>query len=59
MNEGFVLDNGYPQNRVAHWVAGKPEFGPLGGLKLWGKDRRPIRTFCCAKCGCLESYAAT
>lgn len=59
MNEGFVPDHALSVNPVAHWVAGKPEFGPMGGLKFWRKDPRPIRTFCCAKCGYLESYAAT
>jgi predicted nucleic-acid-binding Zn-ribbon protein len=59
MEEGFVVDHGYGQNYVAQWVAGKPEFGVFGGTKVWGKQQRPIRTFCCAKCGYLESYAPT
>ena len=58
MQEGFVVDYGYNKNYVAHWVAGKPQFGPLGGTKLWGKEQRPIQTFRCAKCGYLESYAS-
>jgi len=58
MKEGFVVDRG-PSNYVAEWVAGEPEFGTFGGLKLWSKERRPIRTFCCGKCGYLESYAPT
>ncbi len=59
MKEGFVVDHGYVKNYVAQWVAGKPEFGPFGGTCLLGKEKRPIRTFCCTKCGYLEAYAPT
>ena len=57
MEEGFVADEGYNKRYVAHWVAGKPQFGFFGGAKTWGKEQRPVRTFCCTKCGYLESYA--
>lgn len=57
MNEGFFVDFAENGARVAHWIAGKPEFGLLGGTKTWGKLQHPVQTFRCRKCGCLESYA--
>jgi hypothetical protein len=58
MQEGFVLD--YIEGagkRVAHWVAGKPEYGFFGNAKTRGKVQHRMRTFRCCKCGYLESYA--
>jgi ribosomal protein S27AE len=53
MEEGFVVDH---LRRVSTWVAGKPEYGILGGAKI--RDKSPIQTFCCSKCGYLESYVS-
>jgi hypothetical protein len=55
MEEGFILDYGHSQRYATSWVAGKPEPGFLG-VKLWGKERHPIHSFCCQKCGYLEAY---
>jgi len=57
MDEGFVIDHEDARKRVIHWVAGKPEYGPLGGVKEWSKEQHQIQTFRCPKCGYLESYA--
>ncbi len=56
MQEGFMLDYGYSWTGPAKWLAGKPEFGLFGGIKLWGKEKYPTQTFRCPKCGYLESY---
>jgi predicted nucleic-acid-binding Zn-ribbon protein len=55
--EGFVLDHGYGKRFLATWIAGQPEENFLGNPKVMGRETRPIRTFCCQKCGYLESYA--
>ena len=58
MEEGFVLDHGHGIKKYAgSWVAGKPEEG-LFGARVLGKEKHPIRTFCCQKCGYLEGYVA-
>ncbi len=59
MDEGFIVDYTEAGGKVvSHWVAGKPEFGLFGGTKTRGKVQHPVRTFCCQKCGYLESYAS-
>jgi hypothetical protein len=58
MEEGYVVDRGYRRNDVASWVAGKPEYGWSGSLKVWDGQIRPIQTFRCTKCGYLESYVS-
>ena len=59
MEAGYVIAQGYGKITDAQWVAGEPEergwFG--GGLKLWRKERRPVTTYRCQRCGYLESYA--
>jgi predicted nucleic-acid-binding Zn-ribbon protein len=56
MEEGFIRDHGLNRNDVAGWIAGKPEQGVLGGTRVLGKKIHEVRTFCCQKCGYLESY---
>jgi hypothetical protein len=59
MEEGFLLDNGYARFTQAEWVEGKPKLtGWWPGLRLKGKARRPVTTYCCPQCGFLESYAS-
>jgi hypothetical protein len=56
MEIGFTLDRGegYFQQ---HWMAGTPEKGLLGGLKVRGRRRMEVLTYRCLSCGLLESYA--
>ena len=57
MQDGFVPDTTYGGLCVPFWMAGKPERGFFGNIKTEAKERRPIRSFRCVKCGYLESYA--
>jgi Domain of unknown function (DUF6487) len=57
MDEGFIVDHSHAVDLQAEWVEGSPERSFWTGLKVKGKERRKITTFCCPKCGFLESYA--
>ena len=57
MEPGFVIDEGYGTRTVAHWVGGEPVRSIWTGLKLKGKDKRPIVTYRCRRCGYLEGYS--
>ena len=57
MEPGYVIDEGYGTRTVANWVAGEPEKSIWTGLKLRGKQKHPVITYRCRRCGCLESYA--
>jgi predicted nucleic-acid-binding Zn-ribbon protein len=56
MLEGYVPEASQSRAGGTRWVSGPPEVGFLG-LNLRGKDVVEIRTFRCAGCGYLESYA--
>lgn len=58
MEPGFVLDKGHHNSRdVQKWVEGEPERSFWQGLKTRDREQHPVRTFRCARCGYLESYA--
>jgi hypothetical protein len=58
MEPGFLLDRGHVNALSrAEWLEGEPEKAFLAGLKTKGKDRFPVTTFRCDRCGYLESYA--
>jgi len=57
MAEGFVPSESQSGNGISVWVAGAPVIGFLGRVKTEGKAIYRIRTFRCAQCGRLESYA--
>jgi hypothetical protein len=57
MEAGFVIDQGHGTVTVANWVAGEPERSVWTGLKLRGRDKVPVTTYRCHRCGYLESYA--
>ena len=57
MAEGFVPSESQSGNGVSAWIAGSPVFGFLGRVKTEGKTTYRIRTFRCAQCGHLESFA--
>ncbi|AMV37724.1 PF20097 family protein [Planctomyces sp. SH-PL62] len=57
MDEGFILDNtqgGYTQSQ---WIEGAPQRSWWAGLAIRGRGKRPVATYCCGRCGFLESYA--
>lgn len=58
METGFLLDRGdhnSPSQSV--WIRGVPEPSFWTGLKMGGKEKLPVLTYRCSKCGYLESYA--
>jgi hypothetical protein len=57
MEEGFIVDHSHAINMQAEWIEGAPQRAFWTGLKLRGKVRRPVATFCCPSCGYLESFA--
>ena len=57
MKEGFLLDASRNTFGVTHWAEGAPEYWILKILRLKGRRRLPVRSYRCAKCGYLESYA--
>jgi hypothetical protein len=59
MKEGFLLDASRNSFAVTHWAEGPPEYWFLKVLKLKGKQRHPVQSFRCSRCGFLESYART
>jgi hypothetical protein len=57
MEEGFIVDHAHAELRQSQWIEGPPQKSFGSGLKIGGKEHRKIATFCCPKCGFLESYA--
>jgi hypothetical protein len=58
MEEGFVIDQTHGGKVQSEWAEGEPVSSFwYGGLKLKGRERHPIITFRCERCGYLESYA--
>jgi hypothetical protein len=57
MVAGFILDMTYGGQLVPRWLEGHPEPSIWTGVKLKGKECRPVDTYRCPKCGLLRSYA--
>lgn len=58
MEEGYILDHGDADLRkVNTWVEGKPVKSFWAGLRIKDKEQYSVKTFRCAGCGYLESYA--
>jgi hypothetical protein len=57
MEEGFIMDRAYGENRQAKWVEGEPQRSIWTGLKIPRDAQHPVVTYRCAACGYLESYA--
>lgn len=58
MEEGYIIDRGdYNIGQVNTWVEGEPVKSFWSGLKVKDKQRFQVKTFRCANCGYLESYA--
>lgn len=58
MEPGYVLDQAYGGMAQSAWVEGAPERSFWTGLKLKGRQRLPVTTYRCSRCGYLESYAS-
>lgn len=59
MEEGFLLDQEHhPHPQPTQWASGTTEISFFSGAKTAGKNRIPIRSYRCLKCGLLESYAS-
>ena len=60
METGVLLDKGHGDAlNTAEWLEGEPERSFWTGVKTKGRERLPVRTYRCVKCGYLESYAAS
>jgi hypothetical protein len=57
LERGYLLDHGYGLTYPAAWVAGEPEWSRWSGLKLKNKQKMPVITLRCPRCGRLESFA--
>ena len=57
MEEGFIVDHTHMGLLQAEWVEGAPKWSFWTGVRIGGEtDRRKVATYCCPKCGFLESY---
>jgi predicted RNA-binding Zn-ribbon protein involved in translation (DUF1610 family) len=57
MIEGFAMELPTGRQAVNCWVEGIVERSWWTGIKFINKRRHPITTYCCDKCGYLESFA--
>jgi hypothetical protein len=58
MDSGFIVDFiADDRKKQSSWAKGTPERSFWTGLKLGDKERLPIQTFRCPKCGQLKSFA--
>ena len=58
MEEGFIIDRGhYNAGTVNTWIEGEPVKSFWSGIKVKNKQQFLVKTFRCANCGYLESYA--
>ena len=62
MQPGFLMDmfhKNLENVEQLRWVAGDADERTFWGrsVKVSGKERRKVLTYCCRQCGFLESYA--
>ena len=57
MEEGFTIDFSDAGNNPEQWMPGTPQKSFWFGTKVNKEQLRQVKTFCCTKCGYLESYA--
>ena len=57
MEEGYVLDRSYGALTQSSWVEGAPKPSFWTTLSVPKGAQHSVTTFCCTKCGYLESYA--
>jgi hypothetical protein len=54
-NPGFMMDAG---KGYGSWIRGELKVGPLGGARLFGRERFKVLAFRCTRCSHLELFAA-
>jgi hypothetical protein len=58
MEPGFLLEQRDGNMKgVTEWVAGAPEKGWFGAVKVRGRRKLTVESYRCTRCGFLESYA--
>lgn len=57
MASGFIVDTTYGSVAASEWAGGEPHYSIWTGVRMKGRERHPVTTFRCPKCGFLESYA--
>lgn len=57
MGDGVIVDRGYGQSFISHWLPALIKVSRWFGLKVRKKDVIPTVTLRCTRCGILESYA--
>lgn len=58
MEDGFIIDRAdYNIGTVNTWVEGEPVKSFWSGIKTKDKQQFEVKSFRCANCGFLESYA--
>ena len=57
MEQGTLVDHGHGAAYPAAWVAGVVPWSRWTGLKLKGKEKLPVTTYRCPRCGRLELFS--
>ena len=57
MEVGFVVDHTYGSVAESEWASGEPAYSIWTGMKMKGRERHPVITYRCPRCGFMESYA--
>ncbi len=59
MDGGLILDRTQGGPEEPMWIKGAADKGFFGKIKDHDRERFPVTTFRCPKCGRLESFART
>ena len=59
MEAGLMLDRTPVRAEQPMWIKGTADKGIFGLWKIKDRERLPVVTFRCPKCGRLESFAQT
>jgi len=59
MTEGFIPDESHGWRSTSNWVAGTPQKSLWTGVRLRGRNKIPIQSWRCTRCGFLENYAVS
>jgi hypothetical protein len=59
MDPGLILDRAQGGPEQPMWIKGAADKGFFGKIKERDRERFPVVTFRCPKCGSLKSFAQT